>query len=160
MNIEYESRKVIQWITECLPQDQATMVRLRNLKHIAQREVWECEIALDGKSQPVILTIFKPGPTDNVITSQPSEDTARKCALAQQELSRLGIPTPKVLGLAIQEETAAILTERIEQAEWRSQMRVKAARLLARLHSLNLDRCVASTPEIGSKIRSKAATYL
>ena len=69
-------------------------------------------------------------------TSLPPAHTARKCALAMTELPPLGIPTPRLLGHAEAGREAALVSERIEPNEREPRVRIQAAGVLARIHSL------------------------
>ncbi len=128
--------QVERWLALCLPAARATLGRVRNLKHASEREVWECGLEIDGIETAAILSIFKCGSLDSVNTSLPPGPTAQKCALAMIELPALGIPTPRVLGHAVSVGEAAVLTERIVPVKWTPRVRIQAAAVLARLHTL------------------------
>jgi len=125
-----------KWLIECLPHALVTLGSLRNLRYSAEREVWDCTFEMNGTETRAILAIFKAGSPESVNTSLPPGPTARKCALAMSELPALGIPAPGVLGCAIGEGEAAVVTERIETAAWTPRVRLEAATILARLHTL------------------------
>lgn len=130
----------LQWVerrlAECLRQECVRLTTARNLRMGSEREVWECTLEVNGDHSAAILTIFKPGSLESVNTSLPPDPAARKCALAMTELSALGIPTPRVLGYAAGGSEAAVACERIERTDWTPDVRIQAARVLARIHSL------------------------
>jgi len=127
---------VERWLAECLPGESVRLVGAESLRDSPAREVWDSAFEINGAQAAAILTIFKPGSLEYTNASLPPPQTARKCALAMTELTPLGIPTPRLLGHAEREEAAAILCERIDPAPWGPGVRVKAARVLARLHQL------------------------
>jgi hypothetical protein len=52
------------------------------------------------------------------------------------ELPALGIPTPRVLGYAEGKDSAAVVTESIVPVKWTPRVRIQAASVLARIHTL------------------------
>jgi hypothetical protein len=108
----------------------------RQVKRNEAREVWDCVVEIDGNTRGTVLTVFMPGPLDQVNTSLQPADAARKCALAFAELPSLGIPTPELLGYAEHGDEAVILLEKSESVPWTTGVRVQAARVLASLHLL------------------------
>ncbi len=128
--------QVERWLTLCLPAARVTLDRVRNLKHGSEREVWECDLKIGGTETAAILSIFKAGPLESVNTSLPPGPTAQKCALSMTEFPALGIPTPRVLGHAVANGEAAVLTERIEPVTWSPRVRIQAAAALSRIHTL------------------------
>lgn len=129
--------QVERWLALCLPSAGATLERVRTLKHASEREVWACDLEIDGVEAAAILSIFKAGSLDSVNTSLPPGPTAQKCALAMIELPALGIPTPRVSGHAMANGEAAMVTERIVPVAWTPRARIQAAAVLARLHTLD-----------------------
>ena len=128
--------QVARWLAACLPHAPATLRSVRNLRYGNEREVWDFAFEIDGAETAAILTIFKAGSLQSVNTSLPPGPTAQKCALAMIELPALGIPTPRVLGHAVRQAAAALLTERIVPVEWTPRVRTQAATVLARIHTL------------------------
>jgi len=53
------------------------------------------------------------------------------------ELPALGIPTPLVLGYKTVNKEAAIVCEKYERIDWTADVRIKATRILTRIHSLD-----------------------
>lgn len=115
-----------RWLSRCL--------------RAAGREVWDCDARLGGDTLSVVVTLYGPSGAVTQNSSLPPVPTARTCALALQEMPVLGVPTPNFLGFAAEDRSAAVVAERPTQAEWGSQTRVDAARALARLHAVPLDR--------------------
>jgi len=134
--IQRSSGQVERWLPLCLPAARATLGRVRSLKHASEREVWECEVEIGGAQAGAILSIFRAGSPESVNTSLPPGPTALKCALAMIELPALGIPTPRVLGHVVAGGEAAVLTERIVPVKWTPRVRIQAAAILARIHTL------------------------
>ncbi len=128
--------RVQKWLADCMPHCLVCLSSARTLKNGSEREVWDCRLSTDGTESTAVLAIFKPGSLESVNTSLPPAQAAQKCALAMTELPTLGIPTPRVLGHATVDGEAAVLCEKIEQTEWRPDVRIEAARILARLHNL------------------------
>ena len=128
-----------KWLTACLPHAPATLGSVRNLRYGPEREVWACEFEVEGAETAAILTIFKAGSLQSVNTSLPPGPTAEKCALAMIELPALGIPAPRVLGHALGQGAAAVVTERVVPVVWSPRVRIQAAAVLARLHTLDED---------------------
>lgn len=129
-------QRVVTWLTECLHSDHILVTALRNLRNGPEREVWDCALETDGIQAGAILTVFKPGTLESVNTSLPPGRAAQKCALAMTELPTLGIPAPLVLGHAAIGGEAAVLCERVKRTCWESDVRIEAARILARIHTL------------------------
>jgi hypothetical protein len=127
---------VLKWLNECLATDGVQLLSARRLKRGGEREVWDCAFTLDVRPSTGILTIFKPGSLESVNTSLPPDEAASKCALAMAELPAHGIPTPYVLGQATAGRGAALLCEKVERKDWRSDARIEAARILSRIHNL------------------------
>lgn len=146
--IERCPEQVETWLIACLPSRLVTLDRVRNLKRGSEREVWECEFKIEGADISAILSIFKPGSLESVNASLPPGPTAQKCALAMMELSTLGIPTPRVLGHAVGKEEAAVVTERIAPVKWTPSVRIQAAAVLARIHTLEEDALSAPLREL------------
>ena len=132
---DHEER-VQRWLTDCVPHLSVRLTAARNLRDGVEREVWDCGCRSEAGELDVMLTVFKPGSLETVNTNLPPELVSEKCFLAMLELPALGIPTPTVLGYAVNREEAAVLCERVERSEWVSGTRVTAALILARLHNL------------------------
>ena len=131
--------QVEKWLAACLPHAPTTPGSVRNLRKGEEREVWACEFEVEGIATAAILTIFKAGSFQSVNTSLPPGPTAQKCALAMIELPALGIPAPRVLGHAVGTEAAAVVTERVVPVAWTPRVRIQAASVLARIHTLKED---------------------
>lgn len=127
---------VLDWLHRCLPETGSTPCSARKIRTGPEREVWDCAFGEDGRASAAILLVFKPGSLESVNTSLPPARAARKCALAMTELPALGIPAPRLLGQSAEAGQAAVLCEKIERAEWTPAVRFAAARVLARVHSL------------------------
>ena len=128
--------QVQRWLAACIPELPATLVNAQKIKHSSEREVWGCRFEIGGTDTAAILSIFKAGSLESVNTSLPPGAAAQKCALAMRELPALGIPTPQVLGYATEEVEAAVVTERIVPVQWTPHARIRAATILARIHTL------------------------
>jgi hypothetical protein len=139
---------VSTWIAACIPGGALSVRSARSLKRNREREVWDCTWDADGTAAEGILSIFKHGSLERVNTSLTPGPAARKCALAQSELSSLGVPTPRLLGAATLEPKAAVLCEKIRRRPWNADARVAAARILARLHCLSLASLSESLQEL------------
>ncbi|MBI3909566.1 MAG: phosphotransferase [Armatimonadetes bacterium] len=124
------------WLVRCLDDTRPTVSSARHLRIGPEREVWDCTFTTGGKELAAIVVVFRHGSLESVNTSLPPRQVARKCALAMAELPALGIPTPALLGCAESDGEAALVSERIDRAEWRPHVRVQAARVLARIHRL------------------------
>jgi hypothetical protein len=125
-----------EWLARCLGINGLPLERVSNLKSSPQREVWDCTFSSGGTLQGAVVTLFRPGSLDCVNTNLPPAQAAQKCALAMAELPGLGVPTPRLLGYATSNREAAVATEKIAPIKWESAVRIQAARVLARLHSL------------------------
>jgi hypothetical protein len=128
--------RVAEWLARCVGVDGSALQQAINLKTGPEREVWDCTFTSDGRPESAIVAIFKPGSLDTVNTSLPPAQAAQKCALAMAELPGLGVPTARLLGWAVSGEEAALASERITPTAWGSAVRIHAARVLARIHSL------------------------
>jgi hypothetical protein len=119
-----------------MPHRSVSLTAVRNLRNGPEREVWDCTCRTESGKTDVILTVFKPGSLETVNTSLPPELVSEKCFLAMSELPALGISTPVPVGYAISDGEAAVLHEKVKTTEWTYDTLVRAARMLARLHSL------------------------
>ena len=99
--------------------------------------MWDCRFTADGVDTAAVLTVFKPGDLQSVNTSLPPGEAASKCALAMSELPSLRIPTARVLGHSVDGGQSALLCEKIERLNWDPDVRIEAARILARIHGLS-----------------------
>jgi len=103
--------RIHRCITRCLSGAAATLHNARNVRNGSEREVWKCIVSVNGVQAATGLTLFKPGTLESGNASLPPALTAQKCALAMAELPQLGIATPDVLGYAVEDAEAALLTE-------------------------------------------------
>jgi aminoglycoside phosphotransferase (APT) family kinase protein len=94
--------------------------------------VWDCLVA----AERMVLKVYAPGFDD--YSGLGPVDTARKHALALMELPTFGVPTPRCLGLAVEGGEAALVMERMVALPFTHAHRVEAARVLARLHSVEI----------------------
>src|SRR5688572_9615284 len=129
-----ENTRLMGWISKSVPEWRVQTIQAERLRNNKGREVWSCEVSGTGVKTPVILSLFKPCPPERTNTSLSSLAAARKCALAFQEMHKLGVPTPKIFGAAAEGQIASVVTEKVEQLPWDTRTRVEAARYLARLH--------------------------
>jgi len=83
-----------------------------------------------------VLKVYAPGFDD--YSRLGPVDKARKQALALMELPTFGVPTPRCLGLAVEGGEAALVMERMVALPFTRAHRVEAARVLARLHSVEI----------------------
>jgi len=127
---------VEKWLIACLPTGGVQLSGAHNIKRGPEREVWDCQFTLNDTVSAAILTVFRPGTRESVNTSLLPQQAAKKCALAMTELPAYGIPTPRVLGEAVVNGEASVLCERVERVNWRPEVRIEAARVLSRIHSL------------------------
>ena len=138
--ISDNNHKAVQnWLVECLRPRQVKLKSVCNIKQSLEREVWDCELTLEGTKLRVILTIFKPDSLQTVNASLPPDQTAQKCMLVMNELPSLGIPTPHVCGGATIGLDAGFVCEKLERTDWTSNIRLEAARILAHIHNLDED---------------------
>jgi len=136
------------WITRCLTPKDVDLVRAESLVFKSEREVWDCELEVDGERSSLILNLFHPGDLESVNTSLPPAQAARLCFLAQNELPARGIPTPAPLGMALHKGSAALATRKVEARQWGQKVRLEAARILARLHRLDPHRLSGELQEL------------
>ena len=132
-----DTERVWTWVCQCLPGAKIHSCHALIVKKGKEREVWECRFVTDGVDTAAVLTIFKPGNLRSVNTSLPPAKVANKCALAMVELPSFDIPTPSVMGQATAGGQAAVLCEKIETITWTPGIRVEAARILAKIHTLS-----------------------
>jgi len=112
-------------------------------------------VACETDQGTVVLKRYAPGFVD--YSGLGPVATAGKHLLVLQELPALGVPTPRPLGFATQEEEAALAMEWIATEPLTPAGRLEAARVLARLHSISLtdlsgefaDLATRSTPNRG-----------
>ncbi|HUT73470.1 MAG TPA: phosphotransferase [Armatimonadota bacterium] len=86
--------------------------------------------------ESLFLKLYSPGFDD--YSRLGPVDTARKHALALDELPRFGVPAPRCLGFAAEHDEAALVTEWLIASPFAPAHRVEAARVLARLQALRL----------------------
>ncbi len=127
-----ELKRVKTWLARCLPPGTPEPRRCRDLSGRSGCQVWECEVG----EERVALKVYSPGCDD--YSGLGPADTMRKHALALRELPTFGVPTPRCLGLAVEGEEAALVTEWLEARPFAPADRVAAARALARLHTIEL----------------------
>ena len=133
-NNQYQ--RVKTWLAECLRPIPVKLKSAHNLRYQLEREVWDCFVEIEDRVVAVILKIFKPGSPEAVNTNLPPHQAVQKCLFAMRELPDLGIPTPRVYGDATINRSSGLVSERIERIDWTPNARVEAARILARLHTL------------------------
>ena len=130
-------RSIEAWLARCTFVAAVEIEEAHALVSKPEREVWRCRFRAEGGASVVALTIFKPGDLETVNTSLPPAAASRLCALAMQELPDLGVPTPRLLGQAAFEDEAAFACEWVEPIAWEPPARLEAARILARIHTLD-----------------------
>jgi aminoglycoside phosphotransferase (APT) family kinase protein len=121
-----------KWLARCLGSQAIALESAREMSRGSGCRVWECDVA----GEIVVLKLYSPGFDD--YSRLGPVDTVRKHALALMELPAFGVPTPRCLGLAVDGEEAALVMERIAALAFTPAHRVEAARLLARLHKVEL----------------------
>ncbi|MBV7330552.1 aminoglycoside phosphotransferase family protein [Chloroflexi bacterium TSY] len=131
------TQHVQKWLIDALAHDHIKLIAAHNLKHTIGREVWDATIEIKKKRQSVIVSIFKRCSLDFVNTNLPPAQTMLKSALAVTELATLGIPTPRLFGYRVEKEEAAIVYEKALTVSWEPFVRIKAAQILARLHTID-----------------------
>jgi aminoglycoside phosphotransferase (APT) family kinase protein len=120
------------WLVRCLGSGAPSVESAREMGRGGGCHVWEC----DFDEEKVILKLYSPG-FDDYSRLGPA-DTARKHALTLEELPRFGVPTPRCLGFAAETEEAALVMERLAALPFTAAHRIEAARILARLHRVQL----------------------
>lgn len=101
------------------------------VKQAVERDV--LKISSGGSAYAV--SIFKPGNKKSVNTNLHPQYAAEKCYLAQKELSNIGIPTAKPIGIARWNKQACLVSVWIQEAKREPGWRIMAAKTLALLHS-------------------------
>jgi len=86
--------------------------------------------------EALILKLYSAGFDDYSLLGP--VDTARKHALALGELPRFGVPAPRCLGFAAEGDDAGLVMEKLAALPFIPVHRAEAARLLARLHTVQL----------------------
>ncbi len=132
-----DTERTRNWVSRCLPGTAIQSCRAHNVRNGGEREVWDCRFTADAADTAAVLTVFKPGDLQSVNTSLPPGEAASKCALAMSELPSLCIPTARVLGHSVDGGQSALLCEKIERLNWDPDVRIEAARILARIHGLS-----------------------
>jgi aminoglycoside phosphotransferase (APT) family kinase protein len=117
-----------------------------------EREVWD----IDVEDHSLVLTLFLPGDRSSVNTSLPPAEVARKCHLAMTDLRKSGLPTPNVVGSAVEASAAALATRRETERPWSRGMRGEAAELLTLLHAVPPGSLSA---ELGALVRSSDSRH-
>jgi aminoglycoside phosphotransferase (APT) family kinase protein len=124
-----ERDSVQAWLRRCVGSEAAELRGYRVLRgHSGSRTVL-CETG----AGPVVLKLYSPDSDDYSCLGPVG--TARKHALALQELPALGIPAPRCLGFAADGDEAAVVIEWLEIEPLSPPDRMEAARVLARLHA-------------------------
>lgn len=125
-----------EWLTKCLGRSTITVLRTLDISRGSGCQVWDCEIVTAEGPGSVVLKTYVAGFDD--YSRVGPVDTARKHALALDELPRFGVPTPRCLGFAAEEDEAAIVMESLAVQPFTPTHRVEAAHTLARLHMVHL----------------------
>ena len=120
------------WLARCLGSEAISLESAHEIGRGSGCRVWECDLA----GEMVVLKLYSPGFDD--YSRLGAVDTARKHALALSELPRFAVPTPRSLGLAAERDEAALLMERLVAVPFTPAHRIEAARILARLHRVQL----------------------
>ncbi len=120
------------WLARCLGRDDIVLRSWRGVGGGSGCRVWECDCA----GETMILKLYSPGFDD--YSRLGPVDTARKHTLALDELARFGVPTPRYLGFAAEKDEAALVMERLAGVPFSREQRIEAARILARLHRVQL----------------------
>lgn len=121
------------WLTRCLRRKDVVVIEARERGGGSGCRVWECNVR---GAVPVVLKLYRPGADD--YSRLGAVETARKHALALQEMPAHGVPTPSLLGFACIKGEAALVMEKMMTLPFTSAHRVEAARVLARLHTVQL----------------------
>jgi len=119
------------WLSRCLGRGVA-LHAWRDIGRGSGCHIWECAV----DQEKVVLKLYSPGFDD--YSRLGPVDTARKHALGLEEFPRLGVPTPRRLGFAAESEQAAIAMEGLAVLPFAPAHRIEAARILARLHRVQL----------------------
>jgi len=125
-----------EWLTKCLGRSTITVLRTLDISRGSGCQVWDCEIVTAEGPGSVVLKTYTTGFDD--YSGLGPADTARKHALALTELPALGVLTPRCLGWAHADGEAGLVMQRAMAKPWSRQTRVHAARVLARLHLIQL----------------------
>jgi len=125
-----------EWLTKCLGRSTITVLRTLDISRGSGCQVWDCETVTAEGPGSVVLKTYTAGFDD--YSGLGPADTARKHALALAELPALGVPTPRCLGWVHAGGEAALVMQRVMAKPWSRQTRVHAARVLARLHLVQL----------------------
>ena len=119
------------WLARCLQRDDVVLNTASEIGRGGGCRAWECDLA----GQMMVLKMYSPG-FDDYSRLGPL-DTARKHALALEELPHFGVPTPRCLGFAAERDEAALVMQRLATVPLTPARRVEAARTLARLHMVH-----------------------
>ena len=120
------------WLARCLGSKAISLESAHEMGKGSGCRVWDCLAA----GERMVLKVYAPGLDD--YSGLGSADTVRKHALALDELPRFGVPTPRCLGFAAEGDDAALVMERLAAVPFTRAHRVEAARILARLHMVQL----------------------
>jgi aminoglycoside phosphotransferase (APT) family kinase protein len=123
--------RVSVWLARCLGSRAITVESLHDIRKGSGCEVWDCLVG----GEAMVLKVYAPGFDD--YSRLGPVDTARKHALALMELPVLRVPTARCLGLAGKGGEAAVVMEKVTALRLTAAHRVEAARVLARLHSID-----------------------
>jgi fructosamine-3-kinase len=140
-----------RWLARCVGSRKTFLKSARQMDRGSGCRVWQCDLG----GETVVVKLYCLG-FDDYSRLGPVE-TARKHALALSELPRFGVPTPRLLGFAADGDEAALATEWLSTAPFTPGHRIEAARILARIHMVQLsdlspdlaDLIVRSTPNRG-----------
>lgn len=126
------------WLSLGLDKKDIELIDAINLECGSGCEVFDCHIKAELNTERVILKVYSDSFDD--YSKLGIVDTVKKNVLAFNELAEYAIPMPKILGWVAVDGEIAILTEKVVTKKWTLETRVEAARIIARLHSIDVNR--------------------
>lgn len=126
------------WLSLGLDKKDIELIDAINLECGSGCEVFDCHIKADLNIEHIFLKVYNDSFDD--YSKLGIVDTVKKNLLAFNELAEYSIPMPKFLGWAPSNNEIATLTEKVVTKKWNLETRSEAARIIARLHNIDVNR--------------------
>jgi aminoglycoside phosphotransferase (APT) family kinase protein len=126
------------WLSFGLDKKDIELMDAINLECGSGCEVFDCQIKADLNLEHVFLKVYNDSFDD--YSKLGIVDTVKKNLLAFNEFAEYSIPMPKILGWVPLDGEIAILTEKVVTKKWNLETRLEAAKIIARLHNIDINR--------------------
>lgn len=126
------------WLSLGLDKKDIELIDAVNLECGSGCQVFDCHIRADLDIEHVILKVYNDSFDD--YSKLGIVHTVKKNLLASNELVEYSIPMPKIMGWVPLNSEIAILTQKVAAKKWMPETRLEAARTIARLHNIDVNR--------------------